>query len=48
MVESGFQSLDGSEDENAKYAEGNTEGWDHELAELLEYASQHVQESARR
>ena len=48
VVESGFQSLDGSEDENAKYAEGNTDGWKHELGELLDYASKQVQESARR
>ena len=48
VVESGFASLDGSEDENAKYAEGNTEGWAHELGELQEYAARQVQESARR
>jgi uncharacterized protein YndB with AHSA1/START domain len=48
VVESGFTSLHGSEEENAKYAEGNTEGWAHELGELQEYAAKQVQESARR
>jgi uncharacterized protein YndB with AHSA1/START domain len=39
VVESGFRELDLSDDERAKYAAGNTEGWASELAELAEYAA---------
>ena len=42
VVESGFPELDGAEDENAAYAEGNRQGWRVELDELREYASQQV------
>lgn len=37
MVESGFRDLDATEEENAKYAAGNVEGWLMELDELREY-----------
>jgi uncharacterized protein YndB with AHSA1/START domain len=37
VVESGFRALDLPADEQAKYAEGNTEGWRMELDELLAY-----------
>lgn len=42
VVESGFQELEGSEEEKARYAEGNNEGWEHELGDLLEYVSKQV------
>jgi uncharacterized protein YndB with AHSA1/START domain len=48
VVESGFQALEGSDEENAKYAEENTGGWKHELAELRDYVATQVPESARR
>jgi uncharacterized protein YndB with AHSA1/START domain len=48
VVESGFAELDGSEDEKAKHAEGNTQGWKVELGHLAEYVSKHVHTSARR
>ena len=48
VVESGFRELDWSEDEKATYAEGNSEGWDHELGELLEYVSTQVRPPVRR
>jgi uncharacterized protein YndB with AHSA1/START domain len=48
VVESGFPELDGSKEENAKYAEENSGGWDNELGELRDYASKQVHESARR
>jgi uncharacterized protein YndB with AHSA1/START domain len=48
VVESGFTELDGSEDEKAKHAEENTQGWKAELGELREYVSKHVHTSARR
>jgi uncharacterized protein YndB with AHSA1/START domain len=48
LVESGFPELKQSEEEKAKYAEENTQGWEHELGELGDYAAKHVQESARR
>ena len=47
MVESGFRELDRSEDEKATYAEENSRGWDHELAELREYVAQQIGVSAR-
>jgi uncharacterized protein YndB with AHSA1/START domain len=39
LLESGFRSLELPEEEKAKYVDGNSEGWDHELGELVEYAS---------
>jgi uncharacterized protein YndB with AHSA1/START domain len=39
VVESGFPALDATEDEKAKYAAENTEGWEIELGELREYAT---------
>lgn len=48
VVESGFQELDGSEEEKTKYAEGNNEGWEHELGDLLEYVSTQIREPATR
>jgi uncharacterized protein YndB with AHSA1/START domain len=39
VVESGFQELDRSEEEKAKYAEENTQGWKLELEDLREYVS---------
>jgi uncharacterized protein YndB with AHSA1/START domain len=47
VVESGFRDLDGSEEENEKFAEGNREGWDHELGELVEYVSNRIGDPAR-
>ncbi len=43
VVESGFRELERPDEEKAKYAEENTEGWKHELAELKEYASAQAQ-----
>jgi uncharacterized protein YndB with AHSA1/START domain len=37
VVESGFRTLNLPEEEQAKYAEGNVEGWISELAELRAY-----------
>jgi uncharacterized protein YndB with AHSA1/START domain len=48
VVESGFQQLDGSEEENAKDAEEHRRGWELELGELREYVSTHVRGPARR
>ena len=48
VVESGFQELEGSEEEKAKYAEENTKGWDFELGELRDYVSTKVRPRARR
>jgi uncharacterized protein YndB with AHSA1/START domain len=39
VVESGFTTLDRSEDEKAKYAAENTEGWSVELGHLRDYAA---------
>ena len=39
VVESGFRLLDLPEEEQAKYAEGNTKGWRSELDELRAYAA---------
>ena len=39
VVESGFASLDGTDEENAKYAEGNVGGWQHELRDLAEHVA---------
>jgi uncharacterized protein YndB with AHSA1/START domain len=39
VVESGFPSLEGTEEEKSRYASGNTEGWAAELDELREYAA---------
>jgi uncharacterized protein YndB with AHSA1/START domain len=47
VVESGFQQLDGSEEEIAKYVEGNEHGWEVELRELSEYVGKQVGASAR-
>ena len=46
VVESGFPELEGPEEEKAKYAEGNRQGWDAELDDLREYVSKHVRASA--
>lgn len=42
VVESGFQSLAQTPEENLEYYEGNIEGWKAELAELREYVTQHA------
>jgi uncharacterized protein YndB with AHSA1/START domain len=47
VVESGFPELEGSEQEKATYAEGNREGWEHELGELREYVAKRVASSTR-
>ena len=47
VVESGFTELEWSEDEKAKYAGENEEGWEHELGELREYASSQMRLSNR-
>ena len=39
VVESGFRELTGSDEERAKYAGENTEGWRSELAELASYVT---------
>jgi uncharacterized protein YndB with AHSA1/START domain len=39
VVESGFRELSGSDEERAKYADENTEGWRSELAELASYVA---------
>ena len=39
VVESGFEELDRPEEEKAKYAEENTQGWKLELEDLREYVS---------
>jgi uncharacterized protein YndB with AHSA1/START domain len=46
VVESGFQGLAGSEEENAKDAEEHGRGWELELGQLREYVSTHVRGSA--
>jgi len=48
VVESGFRELDGTDEEKAEYAEGNTRSWAKELGELREYVSEHVGAPARR
>jgi uncharacterized protein YndB with AHSA1/START domain len=48
VVESGFPALEGTEEEKTTYADGNTEGWAHELAELQAYAATLVGASAQR
>jgi uncharacterized protein YndB with AHSA1/START domain len=48
VVESGFSELDGTDEEKAEYAEGNTRGWAKELGELRDYVSEHVGAPARR
>jgi uncharacterized protein YndB with AHSA1/START domain len=48
VVESGFRELDRPEADQATYAEENTQGWEHELGELSEYASSQVRASGRR
>jgi uncharacterized protein YndB with AHSA1/START domain len=40
VVESGFASLDTTEEQRARNHKGNTEGWRHETGELREYAEQ--------
>lgn len=37
VVESGFRQLEATDEEQAKYAEENTQGWSFELDELAEY-----------
>ena len=39
VVESGFRDLDLSDEERAKYAAGNVEGWKQELDELIGYVA---------
>lgn len=46
VLETGFQELDGTEDEKAKYSEENRQGWAHELGDLREYVSKQVRGSA--
>lgn len=46
VVESGFPELEGSEEEKATYAEGNVEGWKHELGDLVEYVAKQVRATA--
>jgi uncharacterized protein YndB with AHSA1/START domain len=48
VVESGFPALDGTEEEKARYASGNREGWAAELDELREYAATKAGVAARR
>ena len=48
LVESGFPALEGSEDEKATYAAGNTDGWKQELGDLQEYVEKLVRASAQR
>jgi uncharacterized protein YndB with AHSA1/START domain len=38
VVESGFHTIDWSDDEKAKYAEGHSKGWDVLLGRLSDYA----------
>ena len=38
VVETGFASLPGSDEQRARHLEGNTEGWQRETDELREYA----------
>ena len=40
VVESGFAGLAGSEAEQRRHAEQNTEGWKHELGHLAQYAAE--------
>jgi uncharacterized protein YndB with AHSA1/START domain len=40
VVESGFSSLATSEDQRARNHAGNTSGWQQEIGELVEYASE--------
>lgn len=47
VTESGFRELEGPEDEKAKYAAGNREGWEHELGDLVEYVASQVGRPAR-
>jgi hypothetical protein len=47
VVESGFEQLEGSQEESAKYADENQRGWEFELGELRDYVSK-VRGSARR
>lgn len=39
VVESGFQDLAGTPEENAEYAAGNVRGWTAELGELRDYVT---------
>jgi uncharacterized protein YndB with AHSA1/START domain len=48
VVESGFTALEGSDDERATYAAGNTDGWKQELGDLQEYVEKLVRASAQR
>ncbi|HEX5506175.1 MAG TPA: SRPBCC domain-containing protein [Thermomicrobiales bacterium] len=47
VVESGFARLDGTADENARYAEDHGRGWERELGELRDYVAT-VRGAARR
>jgi uncharacterized protein YndB with AHSA1/START domain len=47
VVESGFTELELPEDAQSKYAEENTEGWEHELGELRDYVATHVRAARR-
>jgi uncharacterized protein YndB with AHSA1/START domain len=47
VVESGFRELELPEEERAKYAEENTEGWEHELGELRDYVATQVRAARR-
>jgi uncharacterized protein YndB with AHSA1/START domain len=40
VVETGFRDLDVPKQEQAKYAEGNQEGWERELEDLRSYAAE--------
>ena len=42
MVESGFASLDTTDEQRAANHKGNTTGWEHETDELREYAEKVV------
>jgi uncharacterized protein YndB with AHSA1/START domain len=48
VVESGFPALAWSEEKKARYAAENTQGWQLELNELLEYISKHVRSAPKR
>jgi uncharacterized protein YndB with AHSA1/START domain len=47
VVETGFQTLERTEEEKAKHAEGNQQGWREELGELRDYAAKVVDTSRR-
>ena len=39
VVETGFQRLTWAEEDKARYADENSQGWSHELTELRDYAA---------